>query len=480
MAYLDKLRLICHDLFTLCPSNAHKGSNKEIMSRKVLLIMPKIEKYKEYDHFPFGILALGSVLDRIGIDYDIFDERVTKDPNYLDDKIKNYSIVGISMFTGYQVSRGVHWLKYVRQHNPDAVTIAGGPHVSALPTETLKSPLVDFAVAGYGENSFAELILGLVEAPNLAEAKNLHAKIPGVHSKGAKGAPALPTPKKYTDIKWGTLPYEKLEIQGYINPNSKRVMYVTQYGCPALCTFCATPETRKWTAKPLEIVYQDLDTLDRLTNFKQLCFFDATLFTTRPRTMELVKHLNDRFPGREWLADARASELIRYTDEDFAEIKNCKADLHTLIVGLESGSEYIAEKIVKKGAKHLPTFSEVAGRLYRAGINLTSGVVFGFPEETVKDLKLTQDYISSIRKIHPGFRISTTFFRPLPGTDLYNMVKHTGFLKAQSLEEWAEIGDGTHYKYNNWMDIPWMAEEEREPYRRAYEEFVEMHGDIMV
>jgi len=450
------------------------------VGRKVLLIMPKIEKYKDYDHFPFGILALGAVLDRLGVAYDIFDERVTRDPDHLKDTIKDYSIVGISMFTGYQVSRGVHWLRYVREHNPEAITIAGGPHVSALPQETLRSPLVDFAVAGYGENSFGQLIESLMNCPNLEEARHFHAKIPGVHSKGANGAPALPTPKKYNDLQWSPLPYRRLDINGYINPNTKRVMYVTQYGCPALCTFCATPETRKWTSKPLEMVYEDLEVLDELTNFRQLCFFDATLFTTRNRTMELIKHLGNRFPGREWLADARASELIRYSDEDYADIKNCNAQLDTLIVGLESGSEYIAEKIVKKGAKHLPTYAEVAKRLNKAGINLTSGVVFGFPEETVKDLKLTQEYVAGIRKIHPGFRISTTFFRPLPGTDLYDMVKPTGFLKAASLEEWAEIGDGTHYKYNNWMDIPWMAESEREPYRKAYEEFVEVHGDIMV
>jgi radical SAM superfamily enzyme YgiQ (UPF0313 family) len=437
--------------------------------------MPKIEKYKDYHHFPFGMLALGAVMDRLGINYDIFDERIDDDPDYLKDKIADYSVVGVSMFTGFQASRGIHWLRYTRQHNPKAITIAGGPHVSALPEQTAASPLVDFAVAGYGENSFGQLIESLMNCNDIEEAQRLN--IPGVHSKGVKG---LPTPKKYSDLQWGALPYKRLKIDEYINPNSKRVMYVTQYGCPAMCTFCATPETRKWTSKPLPLVYQDLEVLDELTDFKQLCFFDATLFTNRPRTMELIKYMNERFPGRQWLADARASELIRYTDEDYLDIKRCEMDLNTLIVGLESGSEHIAENVVKKGRHHLPTYAEVAKRLNNAGISLTSGVVFGFPEETVKDLKLTHEYISSIRKIHPGFRISTTFFRPLPGTELYDRVKDSGFLNAASFEEWEAIGEGNHFKYNEWMEIPWMDRAEREPYRKAYAEFVDAHGDIMV
>jgi anaerobic magnesium-protoporphyrin IX monomethyl ester cyclase len=447
------------------------------MSGKVLLIMPRIEEGKEYHHFPFGVLAIAAGLETLGIEYDIFDDRVAPESSILD-RLTDYSIVGVSMFTGYQTYRGHYWLKTVRERNPNAIIVAGGPHVTALPEETVSSPLVDFAVSGYGENAFVNLVLRILESPEEALSRPMN--FPGVYSKLGAGIVGMPTPKKYKDIAWSPLPYHRLDVPAYINPNTRRVMYVSQYGCPALCTFCATPETRKWTSKPLEIVYEDLETLDRLTDFRQLCFFDATLFTNRPRTMELIAYLDQRFPGRQWLADARAAELIRYTDDDLAEIKRCSADLTMLVVGLETGSPRLAEGTVKKGRGHLKNFYEVAKRTHAAGIELTSGVVFGFPGETAEDLALTTEYVREIRKVHPKFRISTTFFRALPGTDLYNLVRDKGYVTTSSLEEWAEVGAGNHYAYNEWSDPPWMTREEINRYQEGYQRFMDEHGSIVI
>ncbi|MFA5824704.1 MAG: radical SAM protein [Gallionellaceae bacterium] len=448
------------------------------MKSKVLLIMPKLEVNKDYHHFPFGVLAIAASLESLGVDYDIFDERVDDEQNALN-RLADYAIVGVSMFTGYQTHRGHHWLKVVRERNPKAITIAGGPHVTALPEETVSSPLVDYAVAGYAEKSFGNLVLNILATRERLAALNF--KLPGVYSKGSSNdgiVVGMPTPKKYTDIPWATLPYHRLNVASYINPATRLVMYVSQYGCPALCTFCATPETRKWTSKPLSIVYDDLDTLDRLTDFRMLWFSDATLFTNRERTMELVAHLDQRFAGREWLADARAAELIRYTGDDLKEIRNCRANLHTLVVGLESGSHRFAEGMIKKGRGHLSNFYEVAKRTHAAGIDLVSGVIFGFPGETIEDLVKTTEYVREVRKVHPNFKISTTFFGPLPGTELYDHVREKGYIKINSFEEWAAYGAHNHYKYNEWSNPPWFTEEETKIYLEGYRRFMDEHGDI--
>lgn len=447
------------------------------MTAEVLLIMPAIDEGKDFHHFPFGCLALASTLEALGIEYDIFDERVTPADFFLQNAA-TYKIVAVSMFTGYQTTRGVHWLRLTRNLNPDAITIVGGPHVTALPEQTAESKLVDFAIAGYGENSFANVVRNILHASDSSHARSMNT--PGVYAHRDGNTLGWPTPKKYTDIGWAPLPYRKIDVSSYLNPDTLRVMYVSQYGCPALCTFCATPETRKWTSKPLDIVYQDLDLLDELSSFRQLCFFDATLFTNRPRTMELVRHLDRRFAGREWLADARAAELIKYSDADFLDIKRCRADLRMLVVGLESGSERIAEKVVKKGKGHLRNFHEVARRTHAAGITMTSGVVFGFPGESAEDLRLTGDYVDAIRKIHPGFKISTTFFKPLPGTELYDLVAKDGYMCADSLEEWADFGARNHYNYNEWNDVPWMTANEQTDYLEEYERFMDRHRDIVI
>ncbi len=50
----------------------------------------------------------------------------------------------------------------------------------------------------------------------------------------------------------------------------------------------------------------------------------------------------------------------------------------------------------------------------------------------------------------------------------------------KSLKAWAGYASQNHYKYNEWMDIPWMVESDKQKYRIMYEKFVDIHGDIVV
>ena len=135
---------------------------------------------------------------------------------------------------------------------------------------------------------------------------------------------------------------------------------------------------------------------------------------------------------------------------------------------------------MKKGRDHLAGYMAVAKRLHQAGIRLVSGVVLGVPGETPEDLMQTIEYISEVRKVDPDFKISTTFFRPLPGTELYSQVESMGFKQPSSLEEWAEKGSGRHFDYNVWMGAPWIGGTGEAEYRKVYDIFLNEHGDIFV
>ena len=263
----------------------------------IVLIMPKMEPYKDFHYFPLGILAISAAISTLdSINYEIFDERVDDDLR-LNALLQNADVVGVSMFTGYQTKSGFDLLTKVKNFNSKIITIVGGPHVTALPHETIKSELVDYAIAGYGENSFRELITDLLSHGKVTRL------IPGIYSKERViGAPDnlqityTETPKNYRDITWNAIPYHKIDVSKYINPATQRVIYVTQYGCPAKCTFCATPETRKWAEKPIELIKQDLRYLYEATKFKQLVFFDATLFTRKARVKEIMEILRRQIP----------------------------------------------------------------------------------------------------------------------------------------------------------------------------------------
>ncbi|MCH7691864.1 MAG: B12-binding domain-containing radical SAM protein [Proteobacteria bacterium] len=443
------------------------------MSGKIVLCFPRIDLEKEHHHLPLSTLSLAAPLERMGIDYEIYDQRVDE-PSRLETLLEDAWMVGVTMFTGYQTYCGYEILKQVKQSHPNIITVAGGPHVSALAAQTIEDDHVDYAVAGFGEAPFYALVAELLEHGDL----NGHV-IPGLYRKDNSELIFLPTDKKFAGDNWHQLPYHKINVENYINEATKRVMYVSHYGCPAKCTFCATPEFRKWTPKPIDLVRKDLANLHDQYPFEELCFFDATLFTRKERVFDIVKLLDD-YPNIKWLADARAVELNKYSTEEMIEITNRDAELSFLVVGLETGSQYIAEEVMKKGLRHLEMFKTVAYRLDRAGIKMVSGLIFGIPGETVEDLKKTIDYIWEIREIHPAFRLSSTFFRPLPGTELYDLLDLKGFIQPTSLEEWAEVGAESHFEYNTWMDIPWMEEGQKVEYRKVYEEFRNQHGEILM
>jgi anaerobic magnesium-protoporphyrin IX monomethyl ester cyclase len=285
----------------------------------VLLVFPKLADNKRFHHLPVSCLSLAAPLASHGIDFAIFDERVDPQEKF-DELAVRAKIVGVSMFTGYQTYRGYHWLERTRSLNPKAITVAGGPHVNALPEQTADDANVDYAIAGYGEGSFFRLVKALLATsaePDLSSIAGLYSRLKGDRH-------ATPSAPRFDHGNWYPLPYESINVDKYINPETRLVMYLTHYGCPAMCTFCATEETRKWTQKPIEIVRSDLDRLYKIYPYREVCFFDATMFTNKQRVWDILDYL-DTYDSMRWVADARALELAAFSLDELIPV-NARSD----------------------------------------------------------------------------------------------------------------------------------------------------------
>lgn len=445
------------------------------MSKETLLIFPKLEEYKDYHYIPYSSLSVAAPLEHFGINYSIYDERV-EEPSKLTELLQKTDIIGITMFTGYQTFRAFNILKKIKSINPNIITVAGGPHATELPVETVSSEYVDYAISGFGEAPFYKLVNWLS-----GEDSSGTATIPGVYSKENIEDADNSAAGYFDQDYWFPLPFHKVNIENYVNPETKRGIYLTQYGCVGQCTFCATRHTRKLTRKPLGLVKIDIQNLLKMYLFRQIWFADATLMTDKKRFFEFKECLSEISGFSKVIScfDARANELIRYTDEELAEIKNIGAGVSFIDIGLESGSVNVIENIMKKGKGYLNNFKLAIDKCRNAGIKVKSGLIFGIPGETSEDIAMTIDFVRQIRSIDPSFRLSTTFFRPLPGTELFGKLKESGFVRGHALEEWAELSASTHYKYNEEMEIPWMDKGEKERYRKLYNKFIEEHGKIL-
>jgi coproporphyrinogen III oxidase-like Fe-S oxidoreductase len=100
-----------------------------------------------------------------------------------------------------------------------------------------------------------------------------------------------------------------------------------------------------------------------------------------------------------------------------------RAGVFSLSVAVESGSQYILSKIIKKPLK-LEKIKLVAEWLRRHNIKSKGFFIFGMPGETKENMHETIKFAKQLRLDWCGFAIAT----PLPGSELYQTCKNKGYV----------------------------------------------------
>lgn len=390
--------------------------------KKILLIFPKLEESKSFHYMPYSALCVASYWINNGAEVRIHDERINplewQDITWADE-------IMISAFTGYQITDAYRLIKHIKRLFPNKKITLGGPHATLLPEQCLQDKNIDDVSAGYAETGEYEL------------------------------------------------PWNLVDIKKYVNPSTERFIYISSYSCPGTCTFCATKTRSKLIFIPLEKVERDIDNLMKLHKFREAVFFDATVLTKPERAFFIAKLMKKH--NLQWICDSRADEICRTPKNMLDEIIN--SGLKQITIGLESGSQKVVDNM-KKGKNHLENYKKCAEIMSNCNIKMCSGVIFGTPGESPEDIKQTIDYIKEIKKINPNFYISTTFFMPLPCTEMSDMAKSYGYKEPQTLQKWAENGANLHYHYNKYQSSMWIQEPEE--YKRIYDEFVAGNSDLFI
>ena len=148
---------------------------------------------------------------------------------------------------------------------------------------------------------------------------------------------------------------------------------LTDYGCPYQCTFCVI-QSLGFATRPLEGVLEELRHLKQL-GIREIFFIDQTFGAKRERTLELCRVLSAPDLKFSWSCFSRADVT---TPEMLAAM--AKAGCHTIIYGVESGSEQVLEQYHKK--TNLAMIRETFGRCRQVGIRVAATFILGLPGET--------------------------------------------------------------------------------------------------
>ena len=190
---------------------------------------------------PIGLLYIASILEQNGFSVRFFDQKI--DYNISQEILKfNPDILGVGCMTA-DFNNGIRIAKEVKCHNETVKVVFGGPHVTALPDEIERNPVIDFVLVGEAEFTMMDLCKALENSQSdFADVNNLvyieNGLLTKTASKGFLSSEVLdelPMPA-----------YHLLEVEKYFDPtrthglfnySTKILPIMTSRGCPFCVCF---------------------------------------------------------------------------------------------------------------------------------------------------------------------------------------------------------------------------------------------------
>ncbi|MBD3169719.1 MAG: radical SAM protein [candidate division Zixibacteria bacterium] len=393
---------------------------------KVLLIHPPsrevYDKFarKSIDRLPIGLAYIAAVTEKQGHNTIVIDaeaEKLSLMQLYGHIYDIQPDVLGITCTTPlFPISAKI--LARVKELIPVCKTILGGPHINALPGESLNScHSLDYVIFGEGEASFGELLTALQSGAE-------RPKIPGVGFRNGKGITLNSPRKAIEDLNQLPFPARHLfPMKRYHDPdryNKPYTLMVTSRGCPYNCIFCGSSATwgRKVRFRSAENVLAEIDEVVNRYGVGNITFTDDTFTLGKRRVIDICRGITDRGYKIKFLCSSRVNTIDEERLDALAE-----AGCIELSFGIESGDEDILKTICKniRLDEVIPKFELVK----RYGIRVHSSYILGNPGDTHDTIEKTIQFAIDSGTDAAQFSIST----PYPGTALWDMSVQKGKLK---------------------------------------------------
>ncbi len=377
---------------------------------------------------PLGLLSIGAVLEKEGIEIEIVPADILKlSWREIEKKIgtDKPDLVGVTSTTENRF-QSFKLVKLAKNAWPEAVTVMGGPHASMAAEDTLRHiDELDVIVRGEGEETVLDLcralerrreIDGISHVAGISyrrESRVIHnrPRSPIINLDG------LPFPAFHL------VPFEKynfkIEVPGHGLLPAVNIM--TSRGCPFNCNFCATPVNwgRAVRVRSPQNVIREIELLMEKYDARVIFFYDDTFNVSLKRVEDICNLIMERRLPIFWRAEIR---LDLMTKPLLAKMK--QAGLFHVSFGLEAGSERIRNSVIDKKIK-ISDFHHVISWCKELEIIPNVFFIFSHPTETWEE---AQETIRIIERYKNEVEASVAILHIYPGTPLERTAKEIGAL----------------------------------------------------
>lgn len=294
------------------------------------------------------------------------------------------------------------------------ITIIGGGLATVAYEELLTDfPLIDLAIISEGELP----LLNLLKSENPMDSYHGNSAI--VTRKSLK-EDIVPRPQFIKDL--DKIPYLDFSYLNMSLYPSNTVNMVTSRGCPYNCVFCAAHlmSGKKIRFHSSGRVNRDFEEYYN-RGYRQFNIFDDNFFFNTQRAKEILTKLIELNLNNELSINFPSGVMVAHIHPDIAYLLS-KLNVEELSLALESGSERVLKKIIRKPVTK-DQFETAVKALRCNNIRVRSFIVTGLPGETDEDRQDTVDYLKKIGVDWASINIAI----PLYGSRLYKICEEKIF-----------------------------------------------------
>jgi radical SAM superfamily enzyme YgiQ (UPF0313 family) len=397
--------------------------------RKIVLVNPPLTLEERYGTLarggtslpPLGLTILAAVIRKNNIPVSIIDAAVLglSIEDTVNEILKqNPSYVGFSAVT-VSINKAAKVAEKIKKINSSIITLIGGPHITAIPEETMKIfEQFDIGVIGEGELTIVKLLELLDKKRDIRHTKGLVFRDNGnIINTGKmeliKDLDSLPFDA------WDLLPNFPFSYKSSVHKLGRlpTTSLISSRGCPYKCRFCDNSmfgtQVRAYSAGRL---IEMIKYLQKNYGIKDIFFNDDNFVMLKNRLIEFCNAIHRERLDLTWGCYSRIDNI---TDETML-IMMKKAGCWRISFGLESGSQEILDFYRKN--ETLEQMEKVIGWTKKIGIRSKGFFMMGNFLETEETLQKTINFAKRIKLDD----FHATFLTPLPGSEIYELADQYG------------------------------------------------------